>query len=304
MYSTSNIASSTDVSASEVLTKDNWLALREECIARLEEPLRRIREQRRIGLKDPIADFLFEYYSLRPTQLEAWSPGCEVWLDGEAAEPHFGRSPFEVVSGRTGIPATSFPRHRVRSLKWILAVLRATNERRPFFGCAGLHEWAMVYGDQPVRHPQLPLRMSRSAINTLVDDQPVVCTHFDAFRFFTTAAQPLNKHQPTADSMIELEQPGCLHTNMDIYRWAGKLYPWIGSDVLADAFLFALRIREVDMRASPYDVTALGFQPICVETPEGRREYRDHQEGFHREGRVLRARLIREAERLLALTDT
>jgi len=143
--------------------------------------------------------------------------------------------------------------------------------------------------------------MTRSEINAVVDEQPVVCSHHDAFRFFTPDARPLNVHQPTVDSMIEMEQPGCLHTNMDVYRWAGKLYPWIPSDLLADAFLFALRIREADMRASPYDVTSIGLVPIRIETADGRREYRELQDGFYREGRALRSRLIAEAERLVAL---
>lgn len=65
-------------------------------------------------------------------------------------------------------------------------------------------------------------------------------------------------------------------------RWAAKLYPLIPSSLLIDALEVALRAREIDMRASPYDLTAykgtkdfpigLGPQfstdPICVETPQ------------------------------------
>ena len=34
-----------------------------------------------------------------------------------------------------------------------------------------------------------------------------------------------------------------------------------------------MHARELDMRASPYDVSGFGLKPIRVETPEGRREY-------------------------------
>jgi hypothetical protein len=127
-----------------------------------------------------------------------------------------------------------------------------------------------------------------------------VCTHFDAFRFFTPEARPLNRIQPSFEAMPELEQPGCLHTNMDLYRWAFKLYPWVPGALIADAFLLAVRIREVDMRASPYDLRGLGYAPICIETPEGRREYRAYQQQFAEASAPLRARLLDRCEDLLA----
>ena len=99
--------------------------------------------------------------------------------------------------------------------------------------------------------------------------------------------------------MAALEQPGCLHANMDLYRWAFKLYPWVPSTLIADAFLLACRIREVDMRASPYDLNDLGYAPIPIETPEGQRMYQRHQQQFAAEAAPLRQRLLEAVEALL-----
>jgi hypothetical protein len=54
------------------------------------------------------------------------------------------------------------------------------------------------------------------------------------------------------------------------------------------------------MRASPYDLRALGYEPITIETPEGRAEYEAHQRAFAERGVPLRARLLALCERLLA----
>lgn len=219
------------------------------------------------GEKHPVHDFMFGYYSQRPAQLLRWHPGF----------PEEGT--VEDVEAR---------RPLVEATRRLLA---ATASRPAHTGCFGLHEWAMVYRAGAVRHAGVPLRLAPDALAAVVEATPVVCTHYDAFRFFTPEARPLNRHQPTHAAMPALEQPGCLHTNMDVYRWAYKLYPWTPGELLADAFLLARRIREVDMRASPYDLRALGFAPIAIETPEGRRAYRDLQQRFAREAAPLRARL-------------
>jgi hypothetical protein len=36
----------------------------------------------------------------------------------------------------------------------------------------------------------------------------------------------------------------------------------------------------LDMRASPYDLAALGYPPVRIETPEGRAEYARAQDAF------------------------
>ena len=62
------------------------------------------------------------------------------------------------------------------------------------------------------------------------------------------------------------------------------------------------------MRAAPYDFTGLRLDhtgeewtPVKIETPEGKRAYSAAQQQFAERGQALRARLIAECERLLAL---
>jgi hypothetical protein len=118
------------------------------------------------------------------------------------------------------------------------------------------------------------------------------CTHFDAFRFFTPPARPLNRHELTRDAIGAFEQRGCLHANMDLYKWAFKLSPFTPSELVADCFELARDIREVDMRASPYDLRALGFPPIPVETADGRSEYERCQRLFAARAEPLRERIL------------
>ena len=85
---------------------------------------------------------------------------------------------------------------------------------------------------------------------------------------------------------------------MDVYKWAVKLGPIVPGEVLLDAFELARDIREVDMRASPYDVSAyLGADgsrlvAVEIETPAGKREYAKLQRGFAARGDALRERVI------------
>ena len=53
------------------------------------------------------------------------------------------------------------------------------------------------------------------------------------------------------------------------------------------------------MRASPYDLADLGFDPVRIETAEGKQEYAAAQRRFAERGAPLRQRLIEECERLL-----
>ncbi len=129
---------------------------------------------------------------------------------------------------------------------------------------------------------------------------PVRCTHYDAFRFFTPGARPLNKLAPTLEARADNEQPGCVHVTMDLFKWAMKAWPWVSAELAADAFELARVARSVDMRASPYDFSALGLRPIAIETAEGRVEYEGEQRRLSGLAEPVRARLIAELERALA----
>ena len=86
----------------------------------------------------------------------------------------------------------------------------------------------------------------------------------------------------------------------DLYKWAYKLGPAVPGELLADCFALAADVRELDMRASPYDLTGHGYAPVAVETPEGKAEYGAAQRGFADRGAVLRERLLAVCRELLA----
>jgi hypothetical protein len=247
-----------------------------------------------------VDDFLFEYYSYRPGQLRRWHPGLGVEILGPAADeylalPQYRRGP----AGGATVAVESAKPGRFTFVRWLRDLLVAVRDRPPFFGCWGLHEWAMVYRSEEIRHERWPLRLGAEGTAAVVDSLPVRCSHYDAFRFFTPAARPLNKLQPERVLSPQFEQCGCLHANMDLYKWAYKLAPFASSELVADAFALAREIRELDMRASPYDLRAMGLEPVAIETPEGRAEYEALQREFSRRAEPIRARVISLCESLL-----
>jgi hypothetical protein len=250
-------------------------------------------DRARRGEAHPVHDFLFTYYTYRPAQLRRWHPGVGVTLSGaDVVWPGYRR----VASGVT----VEAPSARVaQTARFVLELLRGTAQRRPSFGCFGLHEWAMVYRADSLRHAGWPLRLSPLGVAGVVEALPLRCTHFDAYRFFTDAARPRNASGLARESVVETEQGGCLHTNMDLYKWAYKLAPFTPSELVADAFELARSMRELDMRASPYDLTALGYEPVPIETPEGRAAYAAAQRAFARRAAPLRERLATVCERIL-----
>jgi hypothetical protein len=151
----------------------------------------------------------------------------------------------------------------------------------------------MVYRAEEIRHAAIaPLRLPQAEIDALVSSRPITCTHYDAFRFFANQAKPLNRHTLSLDTRHENEQPGCVHANMDLYKWAAKAMPWIGSDLLLETFLLASQLRDLDMRASPYDLSGWNVTPIKIENPEGRREYETEQRRLASLAGDLRTKLI------------
>ncbi len=252
--------------------------------------------------RHPVEDFLFEYYSYRPAQLLRWHPGLGFALEnGDEYLIHkgYGRFPAGVIAD----PSTIAP-HRQDSICWLRDLLSLTASRPAGTGCFGLHEWAMVYRAEAVRHEQWPLRLPSAEIARLVEETGPRCTHFDAVRFFTPAARPLNKYQPTRATVTDFEQPGCLHANMDLYKWAIKLQPFSASALVADCFELAREIRTLDMRASPYDFSAMDLKPVRIETPEGRAQYETAQRDFAQRAGPLRRRLIAACDEILSLVPS
>lgn len=281
-----------------VLSRSEWESRAEAHRARVAPQLARVIERRARGEKHPVEDFLFHYYNLRPRHLEQWHPGVGVVL--EAAESR-ASLPFQrrVARGMT-LDVEAFLAKRGATVREAGRLLAASSAATPRFGCFGMHEWAMVYRLSPgeTRHPYLKLRFPPEEVAAIVEEVGCRCSHFDAFRFFTPPARPLNLLTPTRERQAELDQPGCLHVNMDLYKWAGKLLPAVDSGLLFDTFLLAREIREVDMAASAYDMREWGLEPVRVETAEGRAQYAALQRGFAAKAAPLRARLLSVVEAL------
>nr|WP_240939898.1 3-methyladenine DNA glycosylase [Planosporangium flavigriseum] len=276
---------------------DVWRRRRTAYEQRIDEWITPHLTRRRARLKHPVEDFLFTYYSYRPAQLRRWHPGAGVLLEGAGdLGPGYRDTPDGVT-----VDVDAFMARRGESVTWIHDLLTATASRTPHLGCFGLHEWAMVYGQSgdEIRHNAWPLRLSPADTAAVVEERGVKCSHFDAFRFFTAPARPLNILQPSRDTQRDNEQPGCLHANMDLYKWAYKLSPLTPSELVTDCFALARDIRALDMRASPYDLADLGYPPVRIETAEGRAEYAAAQRAFARRAEPLRGRLIELTSALL-----
>jgi hypothetical protein len=286
--------------SAQVLDAPSWQARQNAHETRVDRWIGPHLERRQAGVAHPVEDFLFTYYSQRPARLRRWHPGYGVGLLG--AEQHVGWKGYAV---RDGVVAVT--EQHVRSQRPVLEalhrLLRATASRPAQLGCFGMHEWAMVYRlpRDDVRHADWPLRLGSAGTDAVVESHRIACSHFDAFRFFTDEARPRNTLRPGRDDRPDFEQPGCLHAGMDLYKHAFRLTPMVCSELVADCFELARDIRELDMRASPYDLSDLGYSPVEIETPAGKQEYVAAQRAFAERGAPLRRRLIEECERLLAV---
>jgi hypothetical protein len=326
--------------AARVLRSEEWLPLANAHAARADALTAVWRAARDAGRKHAIEDFLFTYYPTRITHLRRWHPGAGVALalpDGGAgalepsvpapgapepgaADPEDRRTwrwhttvPRDAAADDSGaaqivtLDRDAFLADRGDTVRYVRELLSATASRPGTFGCFGLHEWAMVYRDREAgrdqRHP-LPLRLGHAGTDAVVEANPVRCSHFDAFRFFTPEATGLNQLRPTRASQVGLEQPGCLHANMDLYKWCLKLGPAVPGDLLLDAFELARDIRWTDMAASPYDVSEYGVAAVEIETPHGKAEYVRRQREYAQRSNDLRLRLIEVCDTVLAAGPT
>jgi hypothetical protein len=275
-----------------VLGSQQWRPLQQRYLQRVSPWIQPRLQRRKAGQRHPVDDFLFEYYRLSPRQLSIWHPGWRYTV--------IGNDQLEASSGycQRGEGYGAAPKLADRQLERLrrsIRLLRATATRPAEFSCFGMHEWAMVYRTNQIRHAQVPLRLSSDQIAAAVDDVGLRCTHFDAYRFFSGPAQS-RQLRLTRAGQEDLEQPGCIHAGMDLYRYAYEALPLVSSELVADCFEFARAAREVDMRSSPYDLTGWGLSPIRVETAAGRSEHATEQRRLAERSGVLRKQLVAELE--------
>jgi hypothetical protein len=252
----------------------------------------------RRGAAHPVWDFLFTYYSLRPRHLRIWHPGYGAVLAGPAARAYQQRSSYRTTPDGVTV-SDEYLASRIPTVRFVADLLRATAARAPRFGCFGMHEWAMVYRAGSPRHAGVPLRLGAAGTDAVVESMPLRCSHFDAYRFFTAPAVGRNEDRLSRERQPETEQPGCLHANMDLYKWSYKLGPLVDSDVVMDCLELAGAARLLDMQASPYDLAQYGFEPVAIEEPAGRAEYARRQGLLAERAAPLRAALLARCEQLL-----
>lgn len=277
-----------------LLTTAEWKARAQAHRERAQQWTIPRRERRARRETHPVYDFLFTYYSNSGGRLEKWHPAPhELLIDSADARERFNGPEYRVTDGVIRRDANALSLADRTQLEGALHIMRTTRDRPANFGCFGMHEWAMIYGGHDVRHAEIaPLRLSQAQTDAFVESRPIACSHWDAFRFFAPNAQPLNRIALEYSTRHSAEQPGCIHANMDLYRWAYTSMPWIGSDLLWECFELAVDLRVLDMQAGPYDLRALGFEPVPVETSEGRDEYQRRQREMSARAGVLRSRLI------------
>src|SRR4051794_19113394 len=200
-----------------MLAEPEWTARRDAHESRVDAWVQPHLARRREGGAHPVEDFLFTYYSHRPSALRRWHPGFGVGLADAAS--YTSLHGYVDVSGVTTVSVDLVVARRTL-LTTLRTLLAATAERPAQLGCFGLHEWAMVYrlpADE-LRHADWPLRLGSNGTDAVVESHRIGCSHFDAYRFFTDAARPLNRLEPRHDDRPAFEQPGCLHAGMDLYK--------------------------------------------------------------------------------------
>ncbi len=276
------------------LQLDQWQPLAEKHRIQVKQWTVPYRRRKASHQPHPVLDFLFTYYPFSLGKLEQWHPGFGIQLECDKKRPErYQTRHYQQLEDIVSLSTDALSDKELARLKWIHNLLCLTQTRAPNFACHGLHEWAMVYQGQDIRHRESTrLRLSQDKIDRLVSTRTITCSHFDAYRFFSPGALTLNKLKPTLDGRQDSEQCGCLHTNMDLYKWASKCMPWVGSDLHWQCFQLALKARELDMRASPYDLGSYGYEPVKIETPEGRAEYETQQREISQLSRPLRQSII------------
>lgn len=282
-------------------------------------------QRRHRGFKHPVEDFLFTYYTLKPGQFKKWHPGVGViLLDApEYVSQKFYRAATVAELAVAGVDSArasllveqetaaivdtqAFLEKRGMAVDFTREILSNTAAKPGFFGCFGMHEWAMAYRSEEnnIRHEYLELRLGAQGTDQVVESNRIRCSHFDAFRFFMPQATDKNELQPTREKQRFMEQPACLHANMDVYKWAYKLLPLVDSELVMNAFELSWEIRELDMKAAPYDLTEWGYEPIRVETPEGKGEYVKFQREFAQRSIQLRKQLMQKLEEICVARAT
>jgi hypothetical protein len=87
--------------------------------------------------------------------------------------------------------------------------------------------------------------------------------------------------------------------SVGLYQRFYELSLAMASDLTADCFDLAREVRELDMRAAPYDLRPLGYEPVTIKTPKGKATHVEALRDFASRAGVLRRRLLDTADTVL-----
>ena len=146
-----------------------------------------------------------------------------------------------------------------------------------------------------MRHAQVPLRLGAAGTDAVVESMPLRCSHFDAYRFFTAAPRPPQRRTADPRRAGRHRAAGLRTRGMDLYKWGYKLGPLVDSDLVLDCLELAADARELDMRASPYDLSDLRIRTDRRRDAAGRAEYVRAQQDVAERAAPLRAALADRA---------
>ena len=231
----------------------------------------------RHGVKHPVEDFLFTYYSHRPGAAAPLAPGRGRRAD-RRRPAELGRDYRATPRRRRRSTPRRYARGAATRSRWIRDLLAAHRRaaRRTWAASACTSgRWSTGrprrrYGTTPGRCACRPRRTAAGR------------------RGARRAVQPLRRvpllHRAGPAAQRAARRPGSRSTSSSspaacTPTWtstSGRTSSprWSPSELVADCFALARDIRALDMRASPYDLAALGYEPVRVETPEGRADVR------------------------------
>ena len=302
-----------------MLTRSEWRSRADAHRRRVKDLLGGMFYDRKIHDKHPIYNFLFTYYRFRPHRtLERYSAGLEFGLEKHCNSDDDGSlylpssKHFSVKNNCIEMdPVKSLNEKSVTRIRNLHTLLALVQRRPPTFSCFGVHEFAMLHSGARHSHFQknLKLRMTQREIDDVVERAPIRCSHFDATRHFPESALKSCGIKTGPTLRVKNEQAGCIHTNLDLFKFSLRLWPFASSELVADALELAIRARELDMRASPYDLSSISdftelgrdfdLTPVLIETESGRAEFRDSTMVLYRDSLPIRNRLIKVASSVL-----
>ena len=235
------------------------------------------------------------YYPLSPAKLRRWHPGAGVVLAGPSA----------AYLGLRGLPAGRRRRHRgprpparrpgdrLPDVRRLLAATRGRGPRSSAASACTSGRWStgsrrrgpprgLAAAAGHGRHRRRSSRRAAIAVHAL---RRVPVLH-------PGGAARSTRCSPTRDTQPELEQPGCLHAGMDLYKWALQADPLMPS-----------RAGGRLLRAGPGDPRRSTCGPRRTTWPASatrRSRWRPRtagpttsgQRGFADSGALLRTRLI------------